>query len=215
MDGLYFELHHPVPKEKVLLSEHPWEANSIGHVTIFLDGNLYRMYYSGYYGGIGYSWENEHYTCYAESKDGIHWTKPTLGLFEWEGSKDNNLVWVGGKTPAPFKDTNPKCPPDQKYKALVGNPAYSLVSPDGIHWHLLSDKPVFGNTFGYAFWNAQKNCYISHLRTRHMGARYHAYATSDDFVNWSKQQVIDTGEALVEHLYWNVRFPIFGHSIFI
>ncbi|MDP6118555.1 MAG: hypothetical protein QF437_07000 [Planctomycetota bacterium] len=30
--------------------------------------------------------------AYAESEDGIHWTKPELGLVEYKGSKKNNLV---------------------------------------------------------------------------------------------------------------------------
>ena len=45
-------------------------------------------------------------TCYAESKDGIHWTKPDLGLFEFDGSKKNNIVWdgPGAHNFTPFKD---------------------------------------------------------------------------------------------------------------
>lgn len=30
--------------------------------------------------------------AYAESKDGVNWTKPNLGLVEYNGSRDNNLV---------------------------------------------------------------------------------------------------------------------------
>ena len=30
--------------------------------------------------------------CYAESTDGIHWTKPDLGLVEWNGSRENNIL---------------------------------------------------------------------------------------------------------------------------
>ena len=30
--------------------------------------------------------------CYAVSKDGIHWEKPNLGLAEYEGGKENNIV---------------------------------------------------------------------------------------------------------------------------
>jgi hypothetical protein len=33
--------------------------------------------------------------CYAESRDGIAWTKPDLGLVEFEGAKSNNLVARG------------------------------------------------------------------------------------------------------------------------
>ena len=33
--------------------------------------------------------------CYAESEDGMHWTVPNLGLFEYAGSRKNNLVFRG------------------------------------------------------------------------------------------------------------------------
>ena len=61
-------------------------------------------------------------TCYAESKDGITWTKPELGLFEFDGSKANNIVWDGGRTShnfTPFRDTNPKCPPGRFWCAML------------------------------------------------------------------------------------------------
>jgi len=32
------------------------------------------------------------YVCYAESSDGFAWSKPKLGLVEYEGSRDNNIV---------------------------------------------------------------------------------------------------------------------------
>ena len=32
-------------------------------------------------------------TCYAESDDGLTWTKPNLGLFEFNGNPNNNIIW--------------------------------------------------------------------------------------------------------------------------
>ena len=32
-------------------------------------------------------------TCYAESDNGIHWRKPELGIFTFDGRADNNIVW--------------------------------------------------------------------------------------------------------------------------
>ena len=76
----------------------------------------------------------------------IHWTRPELDLFEFNGSRRNNIVWTGrgAHNFAPLKDTNPACKADARYKA-VGSDAKGLCpfgSPDGIHWRLLSDKPV-------------------------------------------------------------------------
>ena len=81
-------------------------------------------------------------TAYAESSDGIRWTKPNLGLFRYRGSSDNNIVlggdgrrylptdkwqgklgthtglgWRGDMVP--FIDTSPTVRPDARYKALV------------------------------------------------------------------------------------------------
>ncbi len=36
---------------------------------------------------------NDHETtCYAESDDGIHWRRPKLGFYEFDGSKENNII---------------------------------------------------------------------------------------------------------------------------
>ena len=47
--------------------------------------------------------------CYAESEDGIRWTKPSLGVVEFQGSTDNNIIWdgIGTNNFVPFKATNP------------------------------------------------------------------------------------------------------------
>jgi len=211
MQNVRFVLHHPQRAERVIEADKPWEKGStLNHVTVFKDGDLYRMYYCGHVGDPGLASQNDHVTCYAESRDGIHWTKPNLGLFEWERSKENNIVWFGGKTPSPFIDKNPSCPADQKYKALVGSrPAYALVSEDAIHWRLLSDQPVLKETFGHAMWNAQTRKYMAHTRKRNQQARYMAYTESDDFLHWCKPVLIDTGDAPIEHLYWNTLVPYF------
>jgi len=69
-----------------------------------------------------------------------------LGLFEFAGSKRNNIVWDGPGTHclAPFLDSNPAAKPDARYKAVtfVKGGLLPLGSPDGIHWTPLADKPV-------------------------------------------------------------------------
>ena len=35
--------------------------------------------------------------CYAESDDGVHWTRPNLGMIEFAGSKQNNNIWPSDK----------------------------------------------------------------------------------------------------------------------
>ena len=81
------------------------------------------MYYRGadvVYTRDAYRDTHHDLTCYAESRDGIHWTRPELGLFAFKGSKANNIVWDGLGTHnfTPFKDTNPAASTASQYKAL-------------------------------------------------------------------------------------------------
>ena len=122
-------LHRPRAAEVVLRLEEPWEDTTAAYFTVFKDGDLYRMYYRCHN-------DANETTCYAESADGIHWEKPSLGLFPFEGSTENNIVWSGPESHnfAAFVDTNPDRRPEEKYKALGGQPPIALVSPDGINW---------------------------------------------------------------------------------
>ena len=104
--------------------------------------------------------------AYAESSDGIHWDKPNLGLVEFCGNKDNNLVTI---EPAdhPFAmandfvsvirdDADPD--PARRYKMvyiaylpkLKHSTAVTAVSADGLSWKLASTdeftKGHFENT---------------------------------------------------------------------
>lgn len=82
--------------------------------------------------------------AYAESTDGVHWTKPKLGQFSFLGPKENNLVFGldralgrGAHGVTIFKDPNGT--PEQRYKLVhMGREAGEScvsggVSPDSIH----------------------------------------------------------------------------------
>ena len=74
--------------------------------------------------------------CYAESDDGLHWTKPDLGVFAFDDSPNNNIVWdLHGASV--FID-NQAQEPEKRYKAIGFCRRYRniflITSPDGIHW---------------------------------------------------------------------------------
>ena len=55
-------------------------------------------------------------TCYAESDDGLTWTKPNLGLFEFNGNPNNNIVWdLHGA--CVFRDDD-ESDPQRRYKMI-------------------------------------------------------------------------------------------------
>ena len=90
--------------------------------------------------------------AYAESDDGVKWTKPNLGLVEFKGSKNNNLILTD---PAPLGFVNlkvladPDNPnPERRYKisthvyfqhkSRLGTLA-PFASEDGLTWKMLTD----------------------------------------------------------------------------
>ena len=227
-------LHHPVPREIALVHDAPWEGTSSGYHTVFQDGDLYRMYYRGSQLEVkdGRLITNRHKTvyCYAESRDGIVWTKPVLGRFEFNGSKRNNIVWdgVGTHNFTPFKDTRPNCPAEARYKGLGGlrgeGGLFAFKSPDGIDWSLLSDKPVITNgafdSQNLAFWDPTLGKYRAYWRTFTQGittakvwkpAGHRAIRTgsSGDFLNWGDEADLTYEDSPDEHLYTNQVKPYY------
>ena len=146
--GVRLQMHRPVRRNVAVVTDNKWEGNACTYTSVFQDGDRYRMYF----GSLHYVMAkgkliqgHPPFTCYAESRDGIHWTKPDLGLVEFEGSSKNNIVLTNGSIPglavdaahiAVFKDSNPKCPPAERYKALIRSRAtkglFALKSPDGL-----------------------------------------------------------------------------------
>ena len=215
-------LHHPVRREVAVVHDAPWEGNGGGYHTVFYDRDYkatgrYRMYYHAWH--IPSNGEQNHplYIGYCESKDGIHWDKPALGLVEFNGSKANNIVMgaINGRQChdlSVFKDTNPAAQPGSEYKA-VGygqNPPglYAFKSPDGLHWTAYNDaKPVMtGHPFdtqNLAFWDPNIGKYRAYIRDFDNGRRDIKMATSDDFVHWTPRQFLSYPGAPAEQLYTN------------
>lgn len=157
------------------------------------------------------------FACYAESTDGINWVKPQLSLFEFNGSKQNNIVWsgIGTHNFTPFKDTNPNCPREAAYKALGlgGGGLYIFKSQDGVCWQLTSSRPVITkgafDSQNLAFWDNVRKRYVSFFRGWRDGVRDILTCFSGDFVNWTEPEWLDYGEAPREHLYTNAVKPYF------
>lgn len=215
-------LHEPVRREVAIVSDCPWEGNVSGYHVVFQDGDLYRMYYRGWNHDVKNGQYSREYTCYAESKDGISWTKPELRLYEFHGSKKNNIVWAGpGGTHAfaPFKDTNPACKPEQRYKALGpinGTPQkkgglLAFQSPDGIHWSRMQEEPVITkgafDSLNVAFWDATRKRYVEFHRDLREGLRAVLTSTSTDFIHWSDSVWLECPGLAREELYTNAVIP--------
>ena len=116
-------LHEPQPAEVAITFDRPWEGGTSSYYTVLKDRDVYRMYYRGSSGQPG----SDQVTCYAESRDGIRWTRPNLRLFEVEGTRENNVIltpkYAGAATHnfCPFVDTRSGVPVSELYKAVGGD----------------------------------------------------------------------------------------------
>ncbi|MFN7926105.1 MAG: hypothetical protein U0Q16_38765 [Bryobacteraceae bacterium] len=217
MQGSDLRLGQPYDAGPVLALDRPWEGRFCGYATIIQDGATYRLYYRGV-PNAGQDGRNEEVTCYAESTDGIHFTRPDLGIYEIHGTRKNNVILAN--TPplqhnfCPFLDTRPGVPPDQRFKALAGTSRSGLIayqSGDGIHWKKMRDEAVLTkgafDSQNLAFWSESEQTYLCYYRTFKPvgGQRYRwiSRAVSKDFVNWEYQGEMSFGDAPPEHLYTN------------
>ena len=211
--GAELRLHRPAREEVVFRANKPWEGNTSGYFTIFRDGETVRMYYRGSHAGQP---KHPQYVCYAESPDGIRWTRPELGLVEFGGSKKNNILLegVGAHNFVPFKDPNPDTSSEARYKAIGRSGGehqkhglYAFQSADGIHWELMREEPIITkgafDSQNLAFWDPVRKEYRVYLRDFRDGRRGIRTATSDDFIHWTEPEWLEYGDAPAEHLYTN------------
>ena len=221
LDGTRLQLHAPQPADIALEFDRPWEGRYCGYVTVLHDDG-YRLYYRGI-PTAGNDGNSAEVTCVATSADGVTFTRPSLGLFEAEGNKDNNIV-LAGEPPfshnfAPFLDTRPGCPAEERYKALAGTSETGLhgfVSADGFRWTKL-DGPLFeheGEAFSFdsqnnAFWSESEQAYLCYFRTWRDGFRWISRRTSPDFRQWGPMEDMSYGDTPPEHLYTNQTVPYF------
>lgn len=210
------QLQQPTPGEVVLVTDEPWEGNTSAYYTIFQDDDRYRMYYRGSHAGTGNgNAEHPEFTCYAESTDGIHWTKPDLGIVEFNGSKHNNIILegLGSHCFVAFKDANPDCPPESRYKGISRGESggkhglYVFGSADGIHWTLMADHPVITqgafDSQNLAFWDSLTKRYVDYHRSFIDGNRSIVVSYSDDYIHWTDPEPLEYPGAPVQELYTN------------
>ncbi|MCX8065808.1 MAG: hypothetical protein N3G21_11665 [Candidatus Hydrogenedentes bacterium] len=216
------KINTPHPRECVLKFDKPWEGKYSGYVTLIKDGNLYRLYYRGL-PTSGKDGSTNEVTCYAESFDGINFTKPDLGIYSVMGTKNNNVI-LANDPPfshnfAPFLDTKPGIPASERYKAIAGtfdSGLYAFVSDDGIHWEKMCNEPILKgyefDSLNVAFWSDSENKYVLYFRTWNGPEnkyRWISKTTSGDFIHWEKPTVMEKGKAPWEHIYTNQTLPYF------
>ena len=201
---------HPARKAEIVLRrEKPWESVELNWFSVMQDQGVadqeakYRMWYECY-DVPGWDTGDDTSFCYAESRDGVRWTKPQLGLFEYQGSRSNNILFrqigrADGRSrvhgTGVFRD--PTAPPEARYKAVSqgiwqgSTPPYriaGMVSPDGLKW-TRCPKPicdVFADSQDSCFWDPSVGKYVLYGRVGSNIGR----AESSDFTRFNPLQLV-------------------------
>jgi hypothetical protein len=200
-----FHAAEKYPGNPVLRKDKPWEggdaiAGPYLYGTVMWDGGKLRMWYHAVNKG--------YVNCYAESSDGISWTKPNLGLVEFGGSKENNLYLA--VTQDPFENPPSKArgqchnasvikrpwerDPEKRYALFCFGADYGFprvaFSPDGLRWQFPPEtrtKPLFSSSDVLNFFfDPYKNRYTATWKTRNRRGRAVGVAWSADGLNWTK-----------------------------
>ena len=245
-------VHHPVLRGPVLRHDAPWEGSGCNYHNFFFDdawpgydgmhpNGVYRMYYLGWQCPSGLPSAPPGHAivaCYAESPDGIHWTKPNLGICSYQGIRDTNIVvdnpLLGHEfidNFMVFRDDNPACPKEQRYKgiSLYHHALWAFYSPDGIIFTLgnkVASKGVF-DSLNVVFWDAIAGKYRGYVRGNHFDPKGRPtdfggairdinYIESVDFLHWTEPELINfTTDPEDIALYTNCMSPYFRAPRFI
>ena len=215
-------LHQPqkYPANPLIRGDVPWEEAPycFGSVIFDEEENIFKIWYQSYNFSQPVAVRTP--ILYAVSKDGINWTRPNLGLFEFQGSKKNNIVlnnygYHDLYSPSVIKDTA-ETDAQKRYKMIwwdfpLGEKGYQddgmcvAFSADGIHWEKYSGNPVL-----YAKKNEHSISDVMSVMQDKNTGKYIAYTKgwknidtpdefrqivrteSSDFIHWSQPRVVLT-----------------------
>ena len=227
-------VNKPQKRNIAMVFDKPWEGDATNFFTIIKDDDLYKMYYEAW--GYDDSPRNIK-VCYAESRDGLHWERPNLGIVEYNGNKENNIIFEHlHDNFTVMKDQNPNCPPEMKYKAIgydgddspdVDNRQCSLVlwvSADGIHFKhhsvIANERGIWFDTQNSLHWNRHDGKYYCYVRSFRKDpcdpqsklvenyVRTIMLYESEDCINWSEAKDLNyNGEAYPLYTNCVVAYP--------
>ena len=199
---------HPARKtgERILEANQPWENASLNWFSVLQHEGKFRMWYECY-DVEGWPTTNDTSFCYAESVDGLRWTKPNLNLFSYHGSTSNNILFREIGPPDAHSRVHgagvfldPTATPDTRFKCVSqgmfarGSPPYriaGMTSPDGLRWTRLPEPicEVFADSQYSTFWDATQESFVLYGRVNGRG-RAIGRSLSRDFAHFEPPQLV-------------------------
>lgn len=188
--------------QPAIVPDKPWEGRMLvlfGTVLEYSGG--YRIYYCDFAPTV-----RPPQMLMATSEDGLRWEKPGLGVLQWQGSDQNNIVLTADTTfdsPSVIFDAQDNETP---YKMLVfqhhdGDKAwgdswgmYAYTSADGLSWQGSQQPVLKAGDRSNLLPTKQDGKHV--LYTRHpnmmqeLGARAIYRSESEDFNNWTEPELV-------------------------
>jgi len=228
--GLKRVLHQPRKHAGNPVIRHhqkPWQhfrAQLYGTVLYFPEQRLFKMWYLA---GPRFPDQepirlngrirppNLQLLAYAESRDGLNWDLPELGLVDFNGSRRNNICRFSRENAEGVAVVyDPRDPdPQRRYKAFYWEHSHRGLqdieplaqisgmsvsfSADGKRWTDHPGNPVIdlaSDTGHQAVWDSRLNKYVAFGRFG-AGGRRVARAESDDFITWSAPRLVFSADA--------------------
>ena len=163
-----------------------------------------------YYGG-----EREEGLLYATSRDGLHWDKPRLGIIDFAGSRENNIVMrrvTHGLHAGGVLQDEIDPDPARRYKFIHRNPRLGRMaacfSADGLQWSQpqpWTQHDAVGDTHNNALWSPQLARYVCVTRGwsagDFRGLRTVLRSESSDFLNWTQPVEVLRGADAHDQIY--------------
>ncbi len=150
-----------------------------GYTTVIRDeeSGLFRMWYQTWVASPVKGKSGRYAIAYGESKDGISWTLPNLGLVDWKGTKENNIVWTGLEGKRGSQVYMLDLPEEERrgyrfvmlYGGIGGS--HLIGSHDGIHWDRDSDTTItkmHSDTQNAIVYDSRRREYVMFCRAKHI-----------------------------------------------
>ncbi len=200
----------------------PWETQiGNGYPNVFFDPSIgrYRCYYTCFLApDNGPKRKSQEYRVkedritgivYAESEDGIRWTKPALDVVEYGGSARNNIVALNTHGAGVLLDEAEK-DPGRRYKIISRDDRgplniHAAFSADGIHFHgwtpVIDDPALPGDTHNFVIRDRDSGKYLLFTRTFKREMRAECRLESDDFLRWTNPRTVLGGLDADDQVY--------------
>jgi hypothetical protein len=170
--GVQLAVNRPrLTGERLLTPEKPWEDMCLGgYHSVIQEGDRIHLWYEVMDRRDMFE-KHGNGVAYAFSTDGGKtWTRPNLGIIEYEGSKDNNLVIRDTHGEHVFRN-RPDAPASERYCMFSARGSKLFVSPDGFHWTYKKTKSMFDlggreglDSQNVIFWDTRINKYVAYPR---------------------------------------------------